>query len=74
MHELLNKSITIKQLISWMVGFPSAMIVLSELNDLSFWWIQFMALGLLVAILRWNHTVDQDQKQYQSKLNRRRSF
>lgn len=74
MHELLNKSITIKQLISWVVGFPSAMIVLSELNDLSFWWIQFMALGLLVAILRWNHTVDQDQKQYQSKLNRRRSF
>lgn len=74
MHELLNKSITIKQLISWIVGFPSAMIVLSELNDLSFWWIQFMALGLLVAILRWNHTVDQDQKQYQSKLNRRRSF
>lgn len=74
MHELLNKSIAIKQLISWVVGFPSAMIVLSELNDLSFWWIQFMALGLLVAILRWNHTVDQDQKQYQSKLNRRRSF
>lgn len=72
MHKLLNKNITIKQLISWVVGFPSGMIVLSELNDLSLWWVQFLALGLLVAVLYWNGAFIQEE--YQPKTLSRRRF
>lgn len=62
----------IKQIISWLIGFPAGLIVVSEIQDLTYWWIQFVALGLLFAILKWNHAFDQDQ--YQSNLSRRRSF
>jgi hypothetical protein len=72
MQKLFNKSITIKQLISWMIGFPAGLIVVGEIQDLTYWWVQFAALGLLVAILKWNHVFD--QKDYQPKLSRRRSF
>ena len=72
MQKLLNKSITIKQLISWVIGLPSALIVVSELNDLTYWWVQFVAMGLLIVILKWNHAFDQEQ--YQPKLNQRRNF
>lgn len=62
----------IKQAISWMIGLPTGLIVVGEIQDLTYWWIQFVALGLLLAILKWNHVFDQEQ--YQPKLNRRRSF
>ena len=62
----------IKQIISWLIGLPAGLIVVSEIQDLTYWWVQFVALGLLIAILKWNHAFDQEQ--YQPKLSRRRSF
>lgn len=62
----------IKQIISWMIGLPAGLIVVSEIQDLTYWWIQFVALGLLIAILKWNRAFDQEE--YQPKLSRRRSF
>lgn len=62
----------IKQIISWTIGLPAGLIVVGEIQDLTYWWVQFVALGLLVAILKWNHAFDQEE--YQPKLSRRRSF
>lgn len=62
----------IKQIISWMIGLPAGLIVVGEIQNMTYWWIQFVALGLLIVILKWNHAFDQEE--YQPKLSRRRSF
>lgn len=62
----------IKKTISWIIGFPAGLIAVSEVNDLAYWWVQFLAVGILILVLLWNHAFGQEQ--YQPKLNRRRSF
>jgi len=52
---------TIKKMVSWTIGIPAAIIAASEINDLNYWWLPFMALGVIVIILKWNHAFDESQ-------------
>ena len=45
---------TIKQMVSWVIGVPAAVITLSGINDVNYIWLYLVALGTLVAVLRWN--------------------
>lgn len=45
---------SIKTIISLIIGIPAAIVLVSELNDLSMWWIQLIALGAVMAVLAWN--------------------
>lgn len=69
-----TKTSIAKKVISWTVGIPAAVIAVSEINDLNYWWMPFAAIGLIVLILKWNRMFD-DKEEYQPKfVNRRRSF
>lgn len=45
---------TTKKIISWIVAAPALVIVTSDISDPSLWWIQFVAIGLLIVIMAWN--------------------
>ena len=44
----------LKKVISWAIGVPAGIITVSEVEDLRFWWIPFIAMGVAVALLAWN--------------------
>lgn len=44
----------IKKIISWTLAIPSFVLAVSEYEDLNLWWIQFLAMGVLIVILGWN--------------------
>ena len=45
---------SIKRIISLIIAIPAAIVMFSELNDASMWWIQFAAIGVLALVLAWN--------------------
>lgn len=45
---------SIKTIISLIIGIPAAVVLVGELNDLSMWWVQAMALGAIMVVLAWN--------------------
>lgn len=45
---------SIKTIISLIIGIPAAIVLVSELNDLSMWWVQALAFGAVIAVLAWN--------------------
>ena len=45
---------SIKQLISLIISIPALIVLASELNDLKMWWIQLIALGVILLVLAWN--------------------
>lgn len=45
---------SIKQLISIIISTPAVIVLVSELNDLKMWWIQLIALGVILLVLAWN--------------------
>lgn len=49
-----KKTNTAKKIISWIVAAPALVIVASDISDLSLWWVQFAAIGLLIIIMAWN--------------------
>jgi len=49
-----DKKISIKKLISFMVGVPMAIVAVSEQNDLDYVWVQFVAIGIVYLLLIWN--------------------
>lgn len=54
MHEFFNKTITIKQLISYLFGFPAAILTTGQVEDLNYWWVPFVAWLALILIIFWN--------------------
>ena len=74
MHQRTTKTKTsiTKKVISWAVGIPAALIAFSQVDDLSMWWLPFVAMGALVLVLKWNHVFDEEE--YQPKFVSRRSF
>jgi hypothetical protein len=74
MRQRFNKTKTsiTKKVISWAVGIPAGFIAFSEVNDLSMWWLPFVAMGALVLVLKWNQVFDEEK--YQPKFVSRRSF
>ena len=51
---ILGADMSIKTIISLIIGTPAAVVLVSELNDLSMWWVQAMALGAIMVVLAWN--------------------
>ena len=45
---------SIKRIISLIIAIPAVIIMASELNDASMWWIQFAAMGAVALVLAWN--------------------
>lgn len=44
----------LKKVVSWGVGAPAGLLAFGEVEDLRFWWIPFVAMGVAVAIIAWN--------------------
>lgn len=60
-----------KKVISWTIGIPAAIVACGEPNDLRFWYVPFVALGIVIAILAWNHAF-REEEEYQPKFVSRR--
>ncbi len=75
MHQRFKTKTSItKKVVSWTLGVPAALFAVSEVQDLNFWWVPFVAMGAVILVLRWNHAFD-NKEEYQPKFaNRRRSF
>lgn len=54
----MSKRVNFKKTVSWMVGIPSALVMFSEVEDMRYWFVPFVAAGLLVVILYWNNVFD----------------
>lgn len=44
----------LKKILSWTIGVPAGIVAVSETEDLRFWWIPFVAMGVAIVILAWN--------------------
>ena len=44
----------LKKIVSWTIGVPAGLLAVSEYEDLRFWWVPFLAMGVAIAILAWN--------------------
>jgi cytochrome b len=66
--------ISIKRIVSWAVGAPALLFAISEINDLRYWWVPFVAMGALVLILHWNHVFDEETSEPARFVSHRRSF
>lgn len=53
--------ISFKKIISWTLGLPAMLICFSELEDLSFWWVQALAIIVAIAILAWNGVFNKER-------------
>ena len=61
----LKKTNIIKKTVSWTVGVPAVLLIISEIRNLDFWWLPFIGLGTVVAILCWNGIFkDEEQTNY----------
>lgn len=49
----------IKRIVSWVVGLPALIIIASESESESFFWVQLAAIFALLAVLKWNHVFDE---------------
>lgn len=47
-------TMSIKKIISLIIAIPATIVLVSELNDLSMWWVQAIALGAVLSVLAWN--------------------
>ena len=68
-----NQTNIIKRIVSWTIGVPAVLIAFSEVSDLNYWYLPFVAMGTLVLILKWNRVFDEEPQKYQF-VSRRRSF
>ena len=46
--------IKIKKIVSWAIAVPAIIFAAGEIKDLTYWYVPFLALGILVAIIWWN--------------------
>ncbi len=53
--------INLKKLVSWAIGIPSALVMFSEVEDLSYWYLPFIGAALLFAVLYWNHAFNEKE-------------
>lgn len=61
------KNKQIKKIISWVVGLPAAIIAMSEPTDLRLWWVQFVAIVVLVVVLFTNGVFDETIQELKSR-------
>lgn len=56
------KTNKLKQIISLILGIPAAIIMFSEIENLEYWWIQLVAVLVLLIVLKWNNLLDKEAK------------
>lgn len=44
----------IKQIASWAIGVPAAVLATSEVSAPKLWWIPLAAAGAILLVLKWN--------------------
>jgi hypothetical protein len=44
----------IRKIASLAIGIPAGLVAFSEVEDLRYWWVPFVAMGIVVAVLAWN--------------------
>lgn len=45
---------SIKKIISLIITIPALVLVAGDLKDNNLWWVQILALGVIVLVLAWN--------------------
>lgn len=54
----------IKKTLSCGVGVPAGIVAVSECEDLRLWWVPFVALGVVIAILAWNGAFKKEEAKW----------
>ena len=49
---------TLKQILSWFIGIPAALVAFSEPKEISYWWVSILGWTVLVGILAWNNLLN----------------
>jgi len=44
----------IRKIASLTIGILAGLVAFSEVEDLRYWWVPFVAMGIVVAVLAWN--------------------
>jgi predicted ABC-type sugar transport system permease subunit len=44
---------TAKKVITWVIGTPAALLLCGELQDLSYWWVQAVAVIAVLGLMAW---------------------
>ncbi len=61
-----------KQTISWVIGIPAGLIVVGEQEGLEYWYLPFVALGIIIFLIWWNKGFDYQQNNFNQKGNMRK--
>lgn len=48
-----TKTNTAKKIITGVLGIPVALVMMGELTDLSYWWVQVGAAVIMLALMAW---------------------
>lgn len=57
-----SKTKTVKKILSWTLGIPAGFLVVCEVEDLKYCWIQLVALIVVMALLTWNHAFETEKQ------------
>ena len=48
-----SKTKTAKKIITAVLGAPAALVMMSELTDMKLWWVQAVAVVIVLALMAW---------------------
>ena len=48
----------LKQAVSWIIGVPAFFIAFSGSENISYWWMPIVSMGILTVILAWNGLIE----------------
>lgn len=51
----------IREIASLAIGIPAGLVAVSEVEDLRYWWVPFVAMGIMVAVLAWNGVFNKEE-------------
>lgn len=54
----------IRKIASLAIGIPAGLVAVSEVEDLRYWWVPFVAMGVAIAILAWNGAFKKDEAKW----------
>jgi len=54
----------IRKTASLAIGIPAGLIAFSEVEDLRYWWVPFVAMGIVIAVLAWNGVFKKEEAKW----------
>lgn len=54
----------IRKIASLAIGIPAGLVAVSEVEDLRYWWVPFVAMGVAIAILAWNGAFKKEEAKW----------